>query len=285
MLSLFQLETIYRFMSEYERNPRISLKQLHKKYKPYQTITSTRSLVKEAKDTKVLLGPRLFLNAGLDVELYRREDLSLWGAQSHWNRAIHDPIVRYAILLGGAHTLLLFKRGATVLTYAKAIKPSFPKKKEFSEINPIDKGKVPHDPYPKGWDDLDWSVYEYMKHPSFSYVKVGKKLDVSWQTVKNRFKKILKDCKTWNSFFPRGLLNYYHVFMTFTTDYEIGLERELEKLDRTTFFYKFNDMILLYGAMDNYEGIARFGELEKEGIIHDLRVSNPIQWHKPDVLD
>ena len=188
------------------------------------------------------------------------------------------------MLLGGAHTLLIFRRGANMLTHAEAVKPSFPKKKEFFEINPVGIGELPNDPYPKGWDELDWKIYEYMKYLRFSYVQVGRKLDVSWQTVKNHFKKILPECKTWNSFFPRGLMNYYHVFLTFTTDYEIGLIEELKQLDRTTFIYKSGGIFLLYGAMDNYRGIERFWNMEKEGKIHDLRVSNPIQWYKPDVI-
>lgn len=79
-------------------------------------------------------------------------------------------------------------------------------------------------------------------------------------------------------------MNYYHVLMTFTTDYETGIERELEKLDRTTFIYKFEDIFMLYGALDGYKGIERFWNLEKEGKIHKLRVSDPIQCYKPDVI-
>lgn len=284
MFTLSQLQTIYRFMAVYESNPRISLNQLHKRYSSYQAVTSTKDLLNKAKDTRVFIGPRLFLNAGLDVELYNREELDLETASRRWTDVIQNPRVRYAILLGGAHTLLLFKRGATVLTYAKAIRPSFPGKKEFFDIDPVDMGKLPDDPYPNNWDELDWKVYEYMKYFRFSYVQVGSKLGVSWQTVKNHFQKILKDCKLWNSFFPRGLMNYFHIFMTLTTDYEIGIERELKKLDRTTFIYKFGDIFLLYCALDDYKGIKRFYDLEKEGKIHNLRVSIPIQWYKPDVI-
>ena len=284
MLSPSRLETVYRFMAAFNSDPRISLKKLHREYSPYQTVSSTRDLLREAIDTQVLIGPRLFLNGRLEVELYSREDLNLSEATEQWNQAIDDPSVRYAILLGGAHTLVLFRRGANILTYAEAIKPSFPKKKEFFEINPIISQKLPHDSYPKGWDELDWEIYEYMKYLHFSYVQVGNKLGVSWQTVKNRFKKILPQCKTWNSFFPKGLMNYFHIFLTFATDYEVGFVKELEKLDRTTFIYKFEDTILLYAALDDYRGIERFWNMQKEGKIHDLRVSNPIQWHKPDVI-
>lgn len=284
MLSPSQLQTVYGFMIAYDLNPRIRVKQLHRQYSTYSAISSTKDLLQKARDTQVLIGPRIFLNAHLDVELYNREDINVENTIDRWNDVISDRSVRYAIMLAGGHSLLVFKRGATLLTYAEAIRPSFPAIKEFEEINPEKIGKIQPDPYPKNWTELDWKVYEYMKHLTFSYRLVGKKLDVSWQTVKNHFEKIVKDCKTWNSFFPRGLLNYYHVFMSFTTDYELDLRNELKKIDRTSFLYRFGETVLLYAALDNYKGIRKFYSLEKKGIIHDLRVSTPIHWCKPDVI-
>ncbi len=105
------------------------------------------------------------------------------------------------------------------------------------------------------------------------------------QTVKNRFSKISKVCKVWQSFFPKGLQNYYHLYSTFQTDYEVGLRNELRKLDRTTYLFKFSKIIIMYACLDNERIFCeKLYEMEKEGIIHDLRVSTPIKWHRPDVL-
>jgi hypothetical protein len=271
-------------MNTYNSNPRISVKALHRKDSPYRTITSTKNLLQKAKDLQILIGPRLFLNAHLDVEIHPNGKFDINTIFEKWNNFPKDPRIRYAILLAGAHSLLIFKRGATVLSYAEAIKPTYPSAMEFETIAPAEIGKLGPDTYPQGWDELDWEVYEYMKHLIFSYREVGEKLGVTWQTIKNRYRKISKDCKTWNSFFPKGLLNYYHAIFTFHTDYEIGFKKELRKLDRTTFLYKFDKTLILYAALDNYRPIMRFFELEKKGIIHNLRVSNPINWYKPDVL-
>ena len=49
-------------------------------------------------------------------------------------------------------------------------------------------------------------------------------------------------------------------------------------------FHKFQETLIRYLMLDDQRQINRFYDLEKEGIIHGLRVSSPIQWHKPDVL-
>jgi len=55
-MSASRLETVYRFMAAYDQNPRITLKKLHREYSPYQTVSATRNLLNEAKNTQVLIG-------------------------------------------------------------------------------------------------------------------------------------------------------------------------------------------------------------------------------------
>lgn len=272
---------VYAFMTGYEENLRIPIKELHKRYSSYKAVSSTTDLLKSAVDSQVFIGPRIFLNAHLDVELFSREDVSNLESLELWNSAVSDPSVTYAVLLSGAYSLLVFRRGATLLTYAEAVKPVFPARKALEDIRPSKTGELPQDPYPRNWEELDWKVYDYMKYPMrFSFRDVGKRLGISWMTVRDHYNKIVKDCKVWNSFFPRGLPNYYHAFMTFQTEYEIGLRDELMKLDRTSFMYKFEKIIALFTYWDDQKPHNTFLNLEKEGIIHDLRVSIPIQWHE-----
>ncbi len=285
MLNPLQCETVYAFMNEYEKNPRIAVKELHKRCSPYRGVSTTTALLTKAKDTQVFIGPRIFMNAHIDVSVIYREEMSPNESVEIWNATVTDSTVTYAVLLSGAHTLIVFRKGATVLTYAEAVKPSYPAKKRLEEIAPVKREKLPRELYPNSWDDLDWKVYQLMKHPlSLSYREAGAKLGVSWVTVRDHFLKILRDCKPWNSFFPRGLPNYYHSFLTFETDYEVGIRDELAKLDRSSFLYRCGKMMILYICCDDQKAHYRFHELEKEGIIHDARVSIPIQWSKPDVL-
>lgn len=284
MFSSLQLEAVYAFMTAFDENPRLSLKELHKRCSPYQTVASTSALLKRAQDSLVFIGPRLFINAHFDVILVKREEADIDTTFELYNRTVSDPKVHYAILLAGAHVLLAFRKGATLLTFAEALRPTYPSPVTISDINPQEIGEIERDIYPKNWNELDWAVYEYTKYPEFSFRKVGEQLNVSWQTVNEHYKKIARDCKTWHSFFPKGQMNYYHAFLTFESDFEIGIKDELQKLDRTSFLYKAEKILLLYLMLDDQRQINRFYELEKQGIIHDLRVSSPIQWHKPDVL-
>lgn len=285
MLTVSQLKTVYGFMTAFEIDPRIKFKMLHRKHSTYQALKSTIDLYRKAFDCQILIAPSILINAHIDVELIKGEETNPSDLFVLWDETIKRPEVMYAVLLKGAHSILIFKRGATLLTYAEAIKPSFPGSKKMEDIQPAEIGKLPHDHYPHGWNEFDWKVYDYLKYPrEFSYRQVGEKLGVNWMTVKAHFKKILEDCKPWNSFFPRGIPNYYHTYMTFETDYEIGIREELQKIDRTSFIYKFGKTLLLYALLENQEIYKRFYDLEKEGIIHDLCVSVPVQWFKPDII-
>ena len=155
MLSVSCCKTIYAFLAAYNKNPRIGIKQLYKEYSPYRTITSTKNLLNEALYTQVLIVPRIFLNAHLDVELFKREEIDLKEIIELFDETISNPKVTYSILLAGAHSLLVFKKGATTLSYAEAVTPSYPGRILISEINPREPGGLPSDPYPQGWKDLD----------------------------------------------------------------------------------------------------------------------------------
>ena len=285
MFTVSQLKTVYGFMTAFEKNPRITFKKLHKEYSTYQALKSIIDLYRKASDCKILLAPSILINAHIDVEIIKDNETSPSDLFILWNEKLKKSEVKYAVLLKGAHSLLIFKKGATLLTYAEAIKPSFPSSKKIEDIQPEEVGKLPCDLYPNNWNELDWKVYEYLKYPrSLSYIQVGEKLGVNWMTVKAHFGKIMKDCKPWNSFFPNGMSNYFHTYMTFQTDYEVGIREELKKIDRTSFIYKFGGTILLYAVLENQEIYRRFYDLEKEGIIHNLRVSVPVQWFKPDII-
>ena len=86
--------------------------------------------------------------------------------------------------------------------------------------------------------------------------------------------------KVLTCFFPNGFYDYQSVLLTFKTKYEVGLEKALSELDRSSYLYKYDSTIILLIFIDRdtqvYNKITkRFGELEEMGIIHDLRVSIP----------
>jgi hypothetical protein len=280
-----QIETVYEFMSVFENNPRISFKKLHRDYSNYRAESATADLLRRAKAHQILLGPRIYVNAGTDVEIIKLEDLDEEDLCEKWETIKSNSKVTYATMLCGGHRFIIFKRGATVLTYAESIKPSYPGKKQIEEISPTKKGKLSIDPYPKRWDELDWKIYRLMGNPRVSFVDVGKKLEISWQTVKNHYLKIIKDCRVWQSFFPKGLSNYYHLYSTFETDYEVGLRNELKNIDRTTYLFKFENTVIMYACLDNERAFCRrLLKMEKEGIVRNLRVSIPMKWYRPGIL-
>lgn len=149
------------------------------------------------------------------------------------------------------------------------------------------KGTLPRDPYPRSWDDIDWKIYDLLSYPrNKKYVEVGQELGVSWDTVKYHFKKVLDQCKIITTFFPLSYYGYNYKFFTFKSDYEIGFINALRSLDRTSYLYKFNDILGLIlfippKPQEINKTENKFKELEENGVIDDLRVATPIRYHRP----
>ncbi|MGD2249762.1 MAG: hypothetical protein PVF58_15240 [Candidatus Methanofastidiosia archaeon] len=275
-MKIKHLYTVYQYVTACKDNIRIPVKKFHRQYSSYRAVCSTSDILKEARKSQILIGPYIYANTGLEVELIKTKENA--NKFEKWNECISDSNVTYSVLLSGAHSILVFRRGASILSYAEAITPTFNSKKKIKDIWPEEKGDIKPDLYPHGWDTVDWEVFHEMRNPYVSYPSVGEKLDVSWHTVMVHFKKIMKDCKPWVVFFPDGLMNYFHLFLTFKTEYEIGIKNELKKLDRASYFYKFGDRIMIFLFTRQSRGQSVFMKMEKEGIIHDLSVSVPSQW-------
>ena len=280
LMKLSQLKIVYQYILVCMKNIRIPVKTFHKQHSSYRAVCTTTGILKEAKAEQILIGPYTYVNTGTDVELKNRDEKD-FSISEKWIECTSDPKVTYINLLSGGHSLLIFKDGANVLSYAEPIIPTFNSKKKIEEIWPEEKGRIKPDLYPHGWGQLDWEVFHEMRNPYVSYPSVAKKLNVSTQTVMNRFRKIMKDCKPWVAFFPKGLMNYFHLFLTFKTEYEIGIKKELKKLDRTSFIYKYEDTMMIFLYSHHSRDHSVFMKMENEGIIHDLRVSIPSQWEKP----
>jgi len=277
MLNLGQLETAYAFVGAYSMNPRISTRELHRKHSHYSNRDSTTRFLKRLRNDEIIIGPRIYCNTGIDVILLEGVPVSL----SYFDEQKKDPSITYAVSFLGSHSFMCFKKGTRTLKYAEAIMPSFPAKTSIDKMTLTEIGKLPIDPFPNRWDDLDLKVFQLMIDPLVSFQKVGTELGVSWHTAKNRFEKILNDCKTWIAFFPRGYDNYIQTFLTFRTEYEISLRKELQKLDRTNYLYKFDNTIILNLFSDKITDHYTFRKWEKMELIRDLKVSIPVEWHKP----
>jgi hypothetical protein len=118
-----------------------------------------------------------------------------------------------------------------------------------------------------------------MIDPNVSFPKISSKFkDVSWRTIRDRYNRIVNDCKVWMEFFPSGKKSYSQVFFTFKTDYEIGVKEELEKINRTSYLYKVGETLLLTLFLDNNMQQYTFLKLQKRGLIRDLTVSIPLRY-------
>jgi hypothetical protein len=265
-------------MEEYLLNARTKVTVLHEKHSPYENYSSTANFLRESFENEFICGPIIYCNSGIEVDLLKDEKNSL----ELFEKCKKDRNVTRAVLLCGDYSFIRFQKGASLLSYADSIKPTLHSDFSICDIDLYEKGKLERDPYPHGWDELDWRVYDLMRKPFISFSNVSMLLrdefDVTWKTIENRYKKIADFCKILIGFFPKGRKAYAETFLTFKTEYEIGLVNELKKLDRSSYLYKVGNLIILNLFLDCNKEHFYFLKLQKEGKIKNLSVSIPV-WH------
>jgi hypothetical protein len=278
-------EVQYLFYSKYNDNPRAKINELHKSQSLYKNRDSTTKLIREAIEKRIIVGPFIFCNSGIEVELKSEKEVE--DPIEYLIVCKKDLAVTRAIALFGEYSFLCFRKGASELTYAEAIKPTLNSPYTIENMRLEKKGKLPIDQYPCCWDDLDWKIYHLMRNPRVSFAKISgvlkssEGLDITWKTIETRYYKIIEDCKVMNAFFPKGMDKYFQTFLTLKTDYENDLREELQKLDRTTYLYKIGNMILLNLFLDNNIDYRVFVKFKKRGLIQDLHVSIPLYFWTP----
>lgn len=278
MKKIDRLNAIYRFHNAYLQKPRISGREIHKKYSPYRCRETTLSAIDDALKNQILIGPYIYCNRRESVTILKNVDNPL----DLLEEKEKDPLTTYAVALCGYYSFLLFSldNAPHKLTYAEIINPSFPARMRLEELTFDRAGNLEPDPLPDSWSECDWEVYHKMRDPSIPYLKVGEELGISFMTVKRHFEKILKSCKPMIAFFPRGYRGYSKVFLTLQTEYEVGLREALEKLDRSSYLKKVDNTLMLTLFVDDYNAACeRFKVIEKKGMIHNVRVSVPIRYY------
>ncbi len=276
------LSAVYDFSSQMLNNPRLPVRAFHRKCRPFRRLESTNNLINKAFENLVIYGPFLFCNNNIEVSLSKTEGIPF----DLYEEKKADPLTTKVMLLGGDWSLLWFHRGASILQYTNTVFPQYPSRMKLEDIIFEEKGKLKRDPYPHRWDTFDWGIYDEMRDiRKYTYIEIGEKFGVTWKAIKKRFDVLLTQCKVFVSFYPLGYHNYDHIFFSFKTEYEIGLENALKKLDRSSFLWKYEDAILLVVHHPSYEShnkiTLRFAELEEMGLIRELKVSTPIKYYSP----
>ncbi len=276
MLTSIQNTTLYAYVSSCVENPRISMREFHKKYSHYKNRAATTQLIESAIQMEIIQGPFLFCNRGFTVDIFKDDRCQA----DLLDEAEDDPKTTYAMALSGDYSFLRIFRGASTLKYTETIFPSYPAKKTIEEISFDQAGCLPEDLYPHCWDERDWTVYERMRIPQISFREAAKGTGMTWRTFRSTYQKILRDCKILMSFLPLGSSGYQHQLVTFKTKYEIGVREALKSLDRSTYLYKFDDTIMLVLFVENYNKSTKiFREFKETGLIHSFRVSIPTEYY------
>jgi hypothetical protein len=280
------LQLLLNFCFEVRKNPKLTFADFHRAYSKYSRAALTSGLIEKAYERRVIAGPFLFVNSGIEVQLLHDVDNPL----KFFEKCKKDERTNLAVISRGYWPILWCKKGANTLQYHDSILP-FRNNGPISDRN-VDKiffeekGTLPVDKYPHAWFEEQWNTYYRLKHPrEVTFREAAKDLGVTWVMGRKYFLNILKQCKVMTNFFPLGAEAYSPILVTFKTDYETGIVKGLRTLNRTTYLYKAeNTIILLVGtspiprAQNHIAG--KFDKLEEIGVIRDLHISTPINWHK-----
>lgn len=272
----------YALCTTYLENPRVKLRDLLQVINALnnwkKTHRSAQALIDAAFREKVLMGPYLYCNQGVRATLFLNEE----------RRQGEEKVKESSTILGipflGFYSYVVFSRDDdSNLQYAELTKPSFPGKatleqpltdeREFFTRNGGQ--KLGRDPIP-GWDDFDWKVFHAMRNPRHSFLTVARELQVSWKVVKERFEKIVQECKVFMGFFPSGYSKYERLLLAFETDYESQMREWFCRLDRSSYLFKVDDTLIVYLFTTRVNvACLKFCEMEEIGIIRNFRVSFP----------
>lgn len=269
----------YALYRTFMENPRVTIKELSRvvaKMRNWKQLhPSARQIIDRPFKNHILVGPYLYCNSGIQVTFDREEK------QEKKEEGTGVPLV-------GNYSYVLFSReNKGNLEYAELVRPSFPRKvtleegitadeKEFLDQCFVTPQKLKPDVKPL-WDDTDWKVYHAMRNVRRNFFEVGKELQLSWKMVKERFQKVLKDCKVFMGFFPLGYRRYDHLLLTVTTDYETGMRKWLQGLDRSSWLFKVDDILIMYLFHSHINCTClKLCEMAQMGIIRMVRVAFPV---------
>ncbi|MGD2249172.1 MAG: hypothetical protein PVF58_12270 [Candidatus Methanofastidiosia archaeon] len=280
------LQLLLNYCFAVRKNPKLYFAEFHRAYSSYSRTSCTIDVIEKAYERKVITGPELFVNSGIEVNLLHDVDNPL----EFFEQCKKDERTTLAVISDGYWPILWCKSGANTLQYYDAILP-------FQNNGPIsdrkvdkiffnEKGILSIDKYPHAWFEEQWNTYYRLKFPrEVTFREAAKDLGVTWVMVREYLLDILKQCKVITNFFPLGNEAYSPLIVTFKTDYETGIVKGLKTLNRTTYLYKAENTLILFlcisptpRAQNHITG--KFHELKEIGVIRDLHISTPFNWYK-----
>lgn len=269
-------------------NPRMTMKNLIQIVKSFCNVkqySAAQRVVDNSFKGKTIVGPYLYCNAGINVTLFETDEPT----QKELEHSIGIPLVCN-------YSYVLFSRNEkSNLQYAELVNPSFPSKvtlegsitldeKAFIDKCFCNPGTLEPDK-PPDWDGTDLKIYQAMKNPRRRFFEVGKELQMSWKSVRDKYQKIIKDCKVFTGFFPLGYFTYSHLLVTMTTEYEQGVRTWLHGLDRSSWLFKVDNTLVLYFFTTHVNrACLKLCEMRQMGVMNGLKVALPLYLNKNPLL-
>ena len=279
-----QLSLLLRYCYFIKKNPKMYFSEIHRNLSSYSRTSTTVNSIKNALLARVIWGPYLFTNGGVEASLFHNID----NPRKFYEECLKDKSTNLVVLSHGHWPIFLCKQGANTLQFHDSILPNNGHflSNSIENIFFEEKGILPNDVYPHKWFEKHWDVYHCLKYPrDKTFREAGKELGIDWVSTRKYFLEVLEQSKVMMNFFPLGIESYSPLLVTLKTEYEIGFLKGLKALNRTTYIYKVNNILILYIFVspipkEHNFFTDKFQRLEEMGLIHDLHISTPSKWHR-----
>jgi len=279
-----QLKILLNYCHFARKDPKVHISRIQKVFTSYARRKSVSDMIHKAYEKKVISGPFLFTNCGIEVSLINDVD----NPTEFFENCKKDKKTTLVVVSHGYWPIFLCKIGANTLQYHESILPFNGRisEKKIEKIFYEQKDELPIDPFPHGWFEKHWEVYYCFRSPRLmTFRKAGEILKMDWSSVRDYYIEILNQCKVITTFFPLGREAYSPLLVTFKTLYENGIVNGLKTLNRTTYLYKTDNTLILLigiGTVPREQNLItkKFQRLEEMGLISDLHISTPYDWNQ-----
>lgn len=280
-----QLKLLLNYCYFIKKNPKMPFSEFHKKHSFYTRTTSTINQIIKANNKKVVVGPYLFVNGGIEATLIHNID----NPRKFFKECKKDKKTTLIYASNGFWPIFWCKYGANTLQFHDSILPfnGNINEKVIGNIFFEEKGIITEDQYPHKWFEKHWEIYHCLKYPrNKTFREAGKELKIDWVSTREYFLDVLQQSKVMTNFFPLGSEVYSPLLVTFKTNYEIGILKGLKTLNRTTYVYKTNNILILLlcispSPREQNHFADKFQRLNEMGLIHDLHITTPFAWYRP----
>lgn len=256
-----------------------------------------RQYLNEAFEKGIITRPRLTLENHEGSTLYAYLVKGVESRTELFEQLTKNEDILYMTLLNGEYQLFFTSHSPSIsVPYHCELSPIFrplytrpdgwnASEQECMDVvitQPYKAGSLPRRVLgPLDWDALDWQIYTILRRDMRKSLKeVAELLNTTYETVRlHLFEKVLPSTLQSVGFFPKGFINYSHVFFLAKTPCEHSFVTALSKLQTSCLVWPLEDRLMCLVYFQNLNFFLKtIFLLEKREIFREYYFLLPLEY-------